>query len=156
MEISPQPNINTSRPRFMVCNNCDTTHVINERVDDSNSTCSKCGSTNFSSSLKGVPGHKPQYCDTRLDISIWEGVMAIILGPITDWKTRMEEKHNIVFSKGDIRDLATSFTVVGKIMVNWTREGFVQDSFVKTCKTIYYSYIYLKRRKVQNKTKYKA
>ena len=139
----------TIRPttKFMECNGCHTTHVVIETITDDRPSCKNCGGIIFTAKDKGTPGYMPEYCDQWKDKSIWDGVMAVMLGPIHEWKTQMEEKYNIAFTKNDIQELARSITVVGKSMVNASRETFTKDRFVNQLKGQFKSFLYSRQRK---------
>jgi len=133
--------------KFMECNDCHTTHVVVPHITDDRPSCNKCGSTNFTPKEKGKPGYMPEYCDQWKDKAIWDGVMAVQLGPIHEWKTQMEEKYGIAFAKNDIQELAHSLTVVGKSMVNVSRDSFTKDNFVHQLKGQFRSFLYSRKRK---------
>lgn len=140
--------------KFMECNDCHTTHVVVPGITDDRPSCKNCGCVNFTPKDKGTPGYMPEFCDQHKDKSIWDGVMAVILGPIHSWKTDMEAKYNIQFTKNDIQELARSITVVGKSMVNQSRDSFTKDRFVNSLKGQWRSFLFSRQRK--KKPNYKA
>lgn len=148
-QTEPEVTINP-RPKYMECLECHTVHVVVDSINDDRPTC-KCGSDRFAPRDKGVPGYMPEFCDQNKDKDVWDGVMAVVLGPIHDWKSRMEEKHGITFTKGDLQDLARSMSIVGKSMVNTSRDGFVKDRFIKHLQGHFRSFLYARKRKPKNK-----
>ncbi len=136
--------------RYMQCS-CGKVHVVVDTINDSRPTCKECGGTSFKETDKGTAGYMPEYCDHAKDKNIWDGVMAVVLGPIHEWKSRMETKYGVTFSKADIQDLAQSITVVGKNMVNVTREAFVKDPFVLKMQSIFRSFLYSRKRRHNQK-----
>jgi len=131
---------------FQKCTSCNTVHIVREGLNDYRPTCKQCGGINFEPAEKGVAGYMPEFCDHNLDKRIWDGTMAVILGPIHSWKNEIEEKYGIEFSKNDIQDLASAITTVSKAMVSVDRTAFDSDAFVNRQKSVFRSYLYYRRR----------
>lgn len=136
-------------PPYMKCTNCEQLHIVIRNVRDYEPTCAKCNGINFKPVFKN-PGGKflPEFCNQQKDKEIWDGTMAIILGPIFNWTKRMETKYKITFSKPDVIDLATSLAIVTKLMLNWTRIAFEKNKFVMKMKE---QYNYILRNQKKNK-----
>jgi len=137
--------------KFMRCS-CGKVHVVVGSINDSRPTCQNCGGVDFTPVERGTAGYMPEYCDQKKDKNIWNGVMAVVLGPIHEWKDRMQDKYHFKFSKADLQDLAQSITVVGKNMINVTRDAFVKDSFVNMMQGKFSSFLYSRKRR-NNQTK---
>jgi hypothetical protein len=138
--------------KFMECTKCHTVHIVTN-VNDERPTCKNCGNTEFIPRKKGIPGFMPEFCDQKKDKEIWDGVMAVVLSPINTWKSDIEKKYGITFSKNDISDLAHSITVVSKSMINLSRDEFSKDIFVKKLKNQYKSFLFSKKKYKSNKKK---
>lgn len=136
--------------KFMKCKNCGTVHIVIKNISDEHPTCKTCGSNYFEPENKGVAGYMPVYCDQFLDKLVYDGVMATMLSPVHTWRKDIEQKYGISFSKHDIQDLANSLSVVGKAMVNSTRESFTEDNFVRRLKGQFKSYLYSKKKRKHN------
>src|SRR6056297_32535 len=121
----------SQQPKFMKCNNCNTVHIVIKNINDVVPTCKVCNGKEFTPVQKGVAGYMPVYCNQYLDKNVYDGVLATFLSPIHVWKKTIEDKYNITISKNEIKDLATSLTIVGKAMVNSNRDLFSNDNFVR-------------------------
>jgi hypothetical protein len=144
-------NTHSYKHKFMECTACNTTHIVIANVSDERPSCKKCGGFNFKPRLRGVPGYMPEFCDQKKDQEIWDGVLAATLPPILHWKRGIEEKYKIKLSRNDIRELANSIGIVGKVMVNFSRDEFIKDKFVRRLRGVYRSFLYSRKPKIMKK-----
>jgi len=132
------------QPRFMECAHCGTIHIVVPHIVDPRPTCKKCGSLDFIPRVKGIPGYMPEFCDHRKDKEIWNSVVTVMAGPIYNWIKQVETKYQIKISREDVSELLHSVSVVGKSMVNTSRNSFIRDTFIRHLQSTFRSFVHSK------------